>query len=61
MPFAAACLATLDQATELVTGTVKWGDLDDDHDQEWSYFEYEVDDVYDFRSICRRRRTVTGA
>ncbi len=60
MPFAAACLATLDPASELVTGTVKWGDLDDEHDQEWSYFEYEVDDVYDFRGICRRDRTVTA-
>lgn len=54
LPFSAACLATLDPATELVTATVKWGDVDDEHDLEWSYYEYEVDDVYDFRAVSRR-------
>ncbi|MDD7939928.1 hypothetical protein PHK61_16025 [Actinomycetospora lutea] len=33
---------------------MKWGDVDDDHDLQWSYHEYEVDDVYDFRAVSRR-------
>ena len=60
LPFSAACLATLDPATELVTATVKWGDVDDDHDLQWSYYEYEVDDVYDFRAVARRPGAVTA-
>ena len=60
LPFSAACLATLDPATELVTATVKWGDVDDDHDLQWSYYEYEVDDVYDFRAVTRRPGAVTA-
>ena len=60
LPFSAACLATLDPATELVTATVKWGDVDDDHDLEWSYYEYEVDDVYDFRVVSRRPGAVAA-
>ena len=60
LPFSAACLATVDPATELVTATVKWGDVDDDHDLEWSYYEYEVDDVYDFRRVCRKPGAVAA-
>src|SRR3954471_17555301 len=60
LPFSAACLATLDPATELVTATVKWGDVDDEHDLQWSYYEYEVDDVYDFRAVTRRPGAVTA-
>jgi DNA-binding CsgD family transcriptional regulator len=60
LPFSAACLATLDPATELVTATVKWGDVDDEHDLEWSYYEYEVDDVYDFRVVSRRPGAVAA-
>jgi DNA-binding CsgD family transcriptional regulator len=60
LPFSAACLATVDPATELVTATVKWGDVDDDHDLEWSYYEYEVDDVFDFRRVCRKPGAVAA-
>ncbi|MEJ2865741.1 response regulator transcription factor [Actinomycetospora flava] len=60
LPFSAACLATVDPATELVTATVKWGDVDDEHDLEWSYYEYEVDDVYDFRAVSRRPGAVAA-
>lgn len=54
MPVAAACFATVDPATQLVTATIKTGDLDDDHDDQWSFHEYEVEDVYDFRGLARR-------
>ena len=60
LPFSAACLATVDPATELVTATVKWGDVDDEHDLQWSYYEYEVDDVYDFRAVSRRPGAVAA-
>ncbi|WP_285653832.1 helix-turn-helix transcriptional regulator [Actinomycetospora sp. NBRC 106375] len=60
LPFSAACLCTVDPATELVTATVKWGDVDDEHDLEWSYYEYEVDDVYDFRAVARRPGAVAA-
>ncbi|GAA4836786.1 LuxR C-terminal-related transcriptional regulator [Actinomycetospora corticicola] len=51
MPFAASCFASVDPATHIVTANVKSGCLDDDHDIEWSYHEYEVEDLYDFRSL----------
>ncbi|WP_285597037.1 helix-turn-helix transcriptional regulator [Actinomycetospora sp. NBRC 106378] len=51
MPVAASCFASVDPATHIVTANVKSGELDDDHDVEWSYHEYEVEDLYDFRSL----------
>ncbi|MCD2188945.1 response regulator transcription factor [Actinomycetospora soli] len=51
MPFAASCFASVDPATHIVTANVKSGGLDNDHDVEWSFHEYEVDDLYDFRSL----------
>ena len=30
LPFTAACMAPVDPATEILTGTVKWGGLTDD-------------------------------
>jgi DNA-binding CsgD family transcriptional regulator len=53
VPFAAACFATADPATGLVTGTVKEG-LDDHHDEEWAHFEYVVPDASAFLEISRR-------
>ncbi|MDL5155864.1 response regulator transcription factor [Actinomycetospora termitidis] len=53
MPFAASCFASLDPSTHIVTANVKSGGLDDDHDVEWSFHEYEVEDVYDFHSLSR--------
>jgi DNA-binding CsgD family transcriptional regulator len=50
-PFAAACFATIDPTTHLVTSSVKWGGLDYEHDRAWSFHEYELEDVYDFRSL----------
>ena len=60
MPFDAACLATVDPATELLTCAVKWGNLDDAHDLAWARHEYEVDDVYDFKSVLRSPGLVAG-
>ncbi|MCW2748744.1 MAG: regulatory protein LuxR [Nocardioidaceae bacterium] len=59
LPFTAACLATADPATEIVTGTVKWGGLTNDQDDQWAYHEYEAEDLYDFRDVVRRPGAVT--
>ncbi len=42
VPYVAACLATVDPSTELLTGTRKYGDLfgRDSHDHEWGLLEY---------------------
>lgn len=42
VPYVAACLATVDPSTELLTGTRKYGDLlgRDSHDHEWGLIEY---------------------
>ncbi len=42
VPHVAACLATVDPSTELLTGTRKYGDLlgRDAHDHEWGLIEY---------------------
>jgi DNA-binding CsgD family transcriptional regulator len=42
IPNVAACFATLDPATRLLTGAYKFGDLDgnDIHDDEWAQHEY---------------------
>ena len=60
MPFAAACLAPADPATELITATVKWGGLTDEQDDEWAFWEYEADEPYDFRAVARRPGGVTS-
>ncbi|MGY2130367.1 response regulator transcription factor [Blastococcus sp. SYSU DS0617] len=52
VPFSAACFATADPATGLVTGTVKVG-LDDHHDDEWAHFEYVVPDPSAFLDLSR--------
>ena len=60
LPFSAACLAPADPATELVTGTVKWGGLTDEQDDEWAFWEYEADEPYDFRAVVHRPGGVTS-
>lgn len=42
VPFVAACVATVDPSTRLLTGARKYGDLSgrDDHDHEWGLIEY---------------------
>ncbi|MCX5044422.1 helix-turn-helix transcriptional regulator [Aldersonia sp. NBC_00410] len=54
LPFTAACLAPADPATELVTGTVKWGGLGNEQDDEWAFWEYESDDQWNFQSTVDR-------
>ncbi|WP_212719032.1 helix-turn-helix transcriptional regulator [Blastococcus sp. CCUG 61487] len=54
VPFAAACFATADPATGLVTGTVKTGGLSDARDEEWAHYEYEVPDPSAFVEVVRR-------
>jgi DNA-binding CsgD family transcriptional regulator len=60
MPFASACLCTMDPATHIVTSTVKTGALDNDHDAEWAFHEYAVEDVYDFRRLTATDTRVVG-
>ncbi|TCK26674.1 response regulator transcription factor [Pseudonocardia endophytica] len=61
LPFSAACLATADPATELVTGTVKWGGLTNNEDDIWAHQEYVVDNQYSFTDVTRRPGGVTTA
>lgn len=60
LPFSAACLATVDPATELVTGVVE-ADLTDEHDDLWARHEYEVVDLYNSFDVFRRPGGVTTA
>jgi DNA-binding CsgD family transcriptional regulator len=60
MPFASACLCTMDPATHIVTATVKTGALDNDHDLEWAFHEYSLPDVYDFRTLSAGNTRVVG-
>ncbi|MGY1810727.1 response regulator transcription factor [Blastococcus sp. SYSU D00669] len=59
VPFSAACFATADPATGLVTSTVKSA-LDDHHDEEWAHFEYVVPDPTAFLDVSRRPGRVVG-
>ncbi|MET0190006.1 MAG: LuxR C-terminal-related transcriptional regulator [Pseudonocardia sediminis] len=59
LPFSAACLATTDPATELITSTVKW-QITDENDEEWAYQEYEVEQ-YNSIDVARRPGGVTTA
>ena len=56
VPHVAACVATLDPATHLLTGTYKYGDLhgNDDHDIEWAHFEYGEPDGTTFIELMER-------
>ncbi|MFC7659789.1 hypothetical protein ACFQV8_30240 [Pseudonocardia benzenivorans] len=60
LPFSAACVGTVDPATEIVTATVKWGGLTDGEDDQWAFHEYEAPDLYDFRDVMRRPGAVAS-
>ncbi|MET0909759.1 MAG: helix-turn-helix transcriptional regulator [Ilumatobacteraceae bacterium] len=62
LPHVAACVATLDPATHLLTGTYKFGDLfgNDDHDIEWAQFEYGMPDGTSFIELIERDRPVAA-
>ena len=59
LPFCAACIGMTDPATELITGSVKWGGLTDAQDEAFAHHEYEVDDLYDIHDVIRRPGGVT--
>lgn len=56
VPHVAACVASMDPATLLLTGTYKFADLhgQDGHDNEWGLREYGTDDATSFRDLARR-------
>ncbi|ODT99170.1 MAG: helix-turn-helix transcriptional regulator [Pseudonocardia sp. SCN 72-86] len=60
LPFSAACIGTVDPATEIITATVKWGGLTDAEDDQWAFHEYEAPDIYDFRDVMRRPGAVAS-
>ena len=55
VPHVAACLATVDPSTELLTGTRKYGDLQgrDSHDHEWGLIEYGTIEETTFTELSR--------
>jgi DNA-binding CsgD family transcriptional regulator len=55
VPHVAACLATVDPSTELLTGTRKFGDLQgrDSHDHEWGLIEYGSIEETTFTELSR--------
>ncbi len=55
VPYIAACLATVDPSTELLTGTRKYGDLlgRDSHDHEWGLIEYGSVERSAFREMSQ--------
>jgi DNA-binding CsgD family transcriptional regulator len=56
LPYVGACVATVDPATLLLTGTYKFGDLRgrDERDHEWGLLEYGQEDATSFRELARR-------
>ncbi|RBY90893.1 response regulator transcription factor [Blastococcus sp. TF02A-26] len=53
VPFVAGCVGSADPATGLITGTVKYGVLTHETDDEWAHYEYEVDDPTAFLRVAR--------
>jgi DNA-binding CsgD family transcriptional regulator len=62
VPHVAACLATVDPATLLLTSTYKFGDLygKDEHDMEWSLHEYGGDSPTSFMNLVGRPTPATS-
>ncbi len=61
VPFSAACLATTDPATRLVTSAFKAGTMssvDAAEDARWAFHEYVADDLYDYRDLLTREGAV---
>jgi DNA-binding CsgD family transcriptional regulator len=56
VPHAAACVATVDPATHILTGTFKFGDLvgRDERDHEWGHLEYGDPEPSAFAELVRR-------
>ncbi len=62
VPYVAACLATVDPSTELLTGTRKYGDLlgRDAHDHDWGLIEYGAIERTAFREMSRAGLSAAG-
>ncbi len=62
VPHVAACVATVDPSTLLLTGTYKFGDLHgrDEHDDEWGLREYGEPEVDAFISLARQEFPAAG-
>ena len=62
VPHSAACLATIDPSTLLLTGARKYGALHgrDEHDHEWGLIEYGEAEQTAFTSMVRDRTVATG-
>lgn len=60
VPHVAACVATTDPATHLLTSTYKFGDLagNDDHDHDWALIEYGGEEPTSFRNLVQRDEPV---
>jgi DNA-binding CsgD family transcriptional regulator len=56
VPHVATCIAIVDPATRLLTGTFKFGDLEanDDRDHEWALMEYGGGDPTAFLDLAER-------
>ncbi len=56
VPHLSACVATVDPATLLLTGTLKYGDLlgKDEHDHEWGLIEYGRAEESSFTELAHR-------
>lgn len=59
VPHTASCIATVDPATRLLTGTYKFGGLagDDERDHEWALMEYGRIDPTSFLEMIDQDRT----
>ena len=62
IPYVAACLATVDPSTQLLTSTRKYGDLygRDEHDHQWGLIEYGTLEATTFRELSRTRQDAAG-
>jgi DNA-binding CsgD family transcriptional regulator len=62
VPYVAACLATLDPATAMVSSVRKAGELKDSNDSDvaWAQIEYGADDITATRTILSSRQVAVG-
>jgi len=62
VPVVAACVATHDPMTRLMTGTHKYGDLvgRDQHDGLYGFIEYESEETTTYRALMSRRSPAVG-
>jgi DNA-binding CsgD family transcriptional regulator len=62
VPHVAACIATVDPSTLLLTGTHKFGDLygRDEHDDEWGLREYGEPEVDSFIALSKQEFPAAG-